>query len=177
MVATREIEAYRQDARTKHRLFTPKQREEILKPHLPQAPKAQTTAHIPLQPIMGFLKYQFHLLVYTIIHLVFSIYIRTRQTYHIIFDRVLAILYYHHRAPELIRQDIKGLTRIPEHLSVILELKGEDKGQAGLEALMDEVAEISAWCTCVGIHMLSVYEKTGMLLVRKVLWRSWSDKL
>jgi hypothetical protein len=26
---------------------------------------------------------------------------------------------------------------------------------------MDEVAEIAAWCACVGIPMLSVYEKTG----------------
>ena len=165
MVATREIEAYRQDVRMKHKLFTPKQREEILKPHLPQAPRVQPSAQQPVQPIRGFLRYQFHLLVYTIIQLVFSTYIRARQTYHVIFDRVLAILYYHHRAPEIIRQDVKGLTRIPEHLSVILELKGEDRGQAGLEALMDEVAEISAWCTCVGIPMLSVYEKTGTDIV------------
>ena len=30
---------------------------------------------------------------------------------------------------------------------------------------MDEVAEIAAWCSCVGIPMLSVYEKTGMMHV------------
>lgn len=46
-------------------------------------------------------------------------------------------------------------------MSVILELKGEERGAAGLDGLMDEVAEISAWCACVGIPMLSVYEKTG----------------
>jgi len=44
---------------------------------------------------------------------------------------------------------------------VILELKSEERGTAGLESLMDELAEISAWCACVGIPMLSVYEKTG----------------
>ena len=50
---------------------------------------------------------------------------------------------------------------------MILELKGEERGTrgtAGLEVLMDEVAEISAWCSCVGIPMLSVYEQTGMVL-------------
>lgn len=31
----------------------------------------------------------------------------------------------------------------------------------GLEALVDEVAEIAAWCACVGIPTLSVYERTG----------------
>ena len=99
--------------------------------------------------------------------MLFSVYVRIRQTYHILLDRVFAILYYHHRAPELIQQDVRNLSRIPEHLSVILELKGEERGTrgtAGLEVLMDEVAEISAWCSCVGIPMLSVYEKTGMVL-------------
>ena len=28
---------------------------------------------------------------------------------------------------------------------------------------MEEAAEISAWCTCVGISMLSIYERTGIL--------------
>lgn len=105
---------------------------------------------------------QIHILVFTAIHTLFSLYIRVRRTYHLLSDRIFAILYYHHRAPELIKQDVKGLSRVPQHLSVILELKGEERGTVGLEALMDEVAEISAWCTCVGIPMLSVYEQTGM---------------
>ena len=164
MVFSRETEAYRQDARTQHTFLTPKQREDMLKPYLPPRPKAdQRTQKRFSRPFRDFLRSQFHLFVFTIIHLVFSAYILLRQTYHVIFDRVLAILYYHHRAPELIRKDVDGLSRLPEHLSVILEIKGEDRGQAGLEALMDEAAEISAWCTCVGIPMLSIYEKTGIL--------------
>lgn len=114
------------------------------------------------QPIRAFLKTQLHIVVFTVIHTFFSVYIRLRQTYHILLDRVFAILYYHHRAPELIRQDVKSLNRLPEHLSVILELKGDERGTAGLEALLDEVAEIAAWCTCTDIPMLSIYEKTGM---------------
>ena len=108
-----------------------------------------------------FLKVQLHILVFTVMHTLFSLYIRVRQTYHILIDRVFAILYYHHRAPELIKQDVRGLSRLPRHLSVILELKGDNRGVAGLETLMDDVAEISAWCACVGIPILSVYEKTG----------------
>lgn len=76
-------------------------------------------------------------------------------------DRILAILYYHHRTPELIQKDVKGLSRLPEHLSVILKLENGGKGGAELEALVDEVAEIAAWCACVKIPMLSIYEQTG----------------
>ena len=45
---------------------------------------------------------------------------------------------------------------------MILELQ-QTGGGAGLEALLDEVAEVAAWCACVGIPVLSVYERTGAL--------------
>ena len=166
MVASHETEVYRQDARSKGAYLSPKQREELLNPYLPAPPPSRSKAAIPrrrvLQPIQAFLKLQLHMLIFTVIHMLFSIYIRTRQIYHVLLDRVFALLYYHHRAPELIRQDVKNLSRLPEHLSVLLELKGEERGTASLEVLMDELAEIAAWCSCVGIPMLSVYEKTGM---------------
>jgi len=107
------------------------------------------------------LKNQLHALLFVIVHTIFSIYIRIRQAYHAVVDRIFAILYYHHRTPELIMKDVKGLKRLPEHLSVILKLEDGARGGAGLEALVDEVAEVAAWCACVGIPMLSVYERTG----------------
>jgi hypothetical protein len=44
---------------------------------------------------------------------------------------------------------------------VILRLEDGGRGGAALEALVDEVAEIAAWCACVGIPMLSVHEQNG----------------
>lgn len=61
------------------------------------------------------------------------------------------------------------MSRMPEHLSVILELKGEERGSARLETLMDEVAEIAAWSACVGIPLLSIYEKTGKVALNASL--------
>jgi dehydrodolichyl diphosphate syntase complex subunit NUS1 len=113
--------------------------------------------------VRKFLKNQLYAVVFAIIHTIFSVYIRLRHAYHAVKDRILAILYYHHRTPELIQKDVKGLSRLPEHLSVVLKLEDGGRGGAGLEALVDELAEIAAWCACVGIPMLSVYEKTGQL--------------
>lgn len=162
MVATKETQAYRRDVSTNGTVLTPKQRENLLRPYLPSPPISSTSpGGRKSGSIRMFLRAQLHILVFTIIHTLFSLYIRIRQTYHVLIDRIFAILYYHHRAPELIKQDVRGLSRLPHHLSVILELKGEERGAAGLEGLMDEVAEISAWCACVGIPILSVYEKTG----------------
>jgi dehydrodolichyl diphosphate syntase complex subunit NUS1 len=116
--------------------------------------------------VRKFLKTQLHILFYAIVHTIFSVYIRFRQAYHAVKDRILAILYYHHRTPELIQKDVKGLSRLPKHISVILKLGDGGRGGAGLEALVDEVAEISAWCACIGIPTLSVYEKTGKYILK-----------
>lgn len=161
MVATKETHVYRTDAKQQGTLLNPKQRENLIKPYLPSPPTPSRSSSQSPWRIRTLIKHQIHFFVFTIIHTLFSLYIRLRQTYHVLVDRVFAILYYHHRARELIQQDVRGLSRIPEHLSVILELKGEERGSTGLEGLIDEVAEISAWCACVGIPMLSVYEKTG----------------
>lgn len=161
MVATKETQAYRTDVQHRGNLLNPKQREKLIKPYLPPPPTPSRSSSQSPWRIRAFIKRQIHFFVFTVIHTLFSLYIRLRQTFHALVDRIFAILYYHHRAPELIQQDVRGLSRIPQHLSVILELKGVGRGSTGLEGLMDEVAEISAWCACVGIPMLSVYEKTG----------------
>lgn len=168
LVQEEDTEAYRNDARSRGSNLSAAEREKLIKKYLPdptvrqrpqkaQKGKRGTKASKP-QPIRSFLRSQFHYLVYFMIQLFFSIYIRLRQSYHAVVDRLLAILYYHHRTPELIQKDVKGLSRLPEHLSVLLTLKREDEA---LEILMDEVAELTAWSVCAGIPILSVYEKTG----------------
>ena len=46
---------------------------------------------------------------------------------------------------------------------MILRLEEDGGGHGGIEVLLDNVAEIAAWCASVGIPMLSVYERTGAL--------------
>ena len=163
MVLSRETEIYRQDEKQGGTILTPQQREVLLKPYLPLPPSRPTSKAGKTRPVRTFLRTQLHVLLYTLIHTFFSIYIRLRQTYHAILSRVLAVIYYHHRTPELIKKDVKGLSRLPHHLSVILDLQQADRGGAGLDILLDDVAEISAWCACAGIRLLSIYEKTGAL--------------
>lgn len=146
--------------------LSPADREKILKPYLPDpadllSRRRSQRRKKPLRrtPIRTFLRSQLHQLTYTLIHIFFGIAVRLLQTYHAVVDRIFAIVYHHHRTPELIRKDVKGLKRLPEHLSVILQLKKEDDA---LTVLMDEVAELTAWSACSGIPTLSLYEKSGM---------------
>lgn len=111
--------------------------------------------------IRNFLKAQLHLLVFTIIHAIFSIYIRTRQLYRIVRDRIYSIFFYHHRDPAMIQKDVKRLGKKPKIMSVILKLEDDGKGGGELERLVNEVAEISAWCASAEIPVLNIYERTG----------------
>ncbi|KAF3769069.1 Undecaprenyl diphosphate synthase [Cryphonectria parasitica EP155] len=161
-------ELYRRDEKAGGKLLTPQERIKLLEPYLPptKATQEQNERSRGRRPTFGlrkFLKSQIHLLVFTIVHTIFSIYIRTRQAYHVVRDRIFSIFYYHHRDPAMIQKDVKGLERLPKILSVILKLEDDGKGGAELERLVNEVAEISAWCACAGIPVLNVYEKTGLL--------------
>src|SRR5436190_11048001 len=119
------------------------ERERIVKSHLPDRPRAKNrTAKQKPRPIRTFLKSQFYFLIYFLTTIFFSIYIRFRASYHAVVDRILAILYHHHRTPELIQKDVRGLSQLPEHLSGILTLRRQNDA---LEVLMDEVAELAAW--------------------------------
>ena len=148
-----------------------KEREELLRRYLPSSSSSSSRTNSPARKkgrkhrrtsIRSFLKTQIHFVIYTLIHTFFSLYIRLRQAYHAVIDRVFAILYYHHHAPELIARDVRSLSRIPRHLSVILSLEDGERDGIGLEKLMSEVGELAAWSSCAGIKTLSVYEKTGM---------------
>ena len=162
MVTEKTKQVYRKDAAYSGDLLTAKEREKLLKPYLPAPKKTSLSQNSRKKPLRTFLRLQVHIFLFYAIHIVFSIYIRIRQAINVIHDRILAILFYHHRAPELIRKDVNGLTRIPEHVSVMLDLRKEDRGSVAIENLLDDVAEISAWCACARISRLSIYEKTGM---------------
>ncbi|EHY59633.1 hypothetical protein HRR83_001095 [Exophiala dermatitidis] len=166
---------YRKDVASGGRVLTRAEREKLLKPYLPP-PKSTTESNAPdalisqqkygrrrrrRVRVRPFIKTKIHALLFFLIQLVFGIYIRLRQIYHATLDRLLAIRHYHHRTPELIRRDVQNLTRLPEHLSVILKFHPQEDG--ALETLMDEVAELCAWSAAAGIPLLSVYEKSGIL--------------
>jgi dehydrodolichyl diphosphate syntase complex subunit NUS1 len=168
MVSSKATNLYREDVRLRGSKLSAADREKLLKPYLPD-PSALSSR--PSQrrrrtgkkqkrsaPIRNFLRSRLHQLVYTLIHLFFGLYIRLSQTVFAVIDRVLAIVYYHHRTPELIQKDIRSLNRLPEHLSVVLRLRQEEDA---VHTLMDEVAELAAWSACAGIPLLSIYERTG----------------
>ncbi|KAK5940478.1 hypothetical protein PMZ80_006893 [Knufia obscura] len=162
---------YRQDVETKGHTMSTEERRQLLERYLPKPSNVQSarksTTTSPKRKsrhrrrIRPFLKQTLHLLLYLTIQFVFGVYIRIRQIISALFQKYIAIRHYHHRTPAYIQKDLKNLSRLPEHLSVIL--KYDSSTDDGLETLLDEVAELSAWSAAAGIPLLSVYEKSGIL--------------
>ena len=163
MVDGQTTEKYRHDEKHAGKLLSKDEREALVRPYLPSKPLGTTVRKPRKKPIRTFLKSGIHFFVYAFIHFCFSIYIRLRRYYHGFFHQIAAILHYHHRTPELIRKDVRGLSRLPQHLSVVIQRSPDAQGRDGLEKLLDHAAEISAWCVCAGIPTLSIYERTGVL--------------
>lgn len=174
MVTQEDRNILRAEIRSRGDKLSAADRENLIKPYLPDPAdlpqrKASTANSNSRRqktrrtPIRTFLKSQIHHLTYALTHIIFGIIVRLLQAYHAVVDRVFAVVYHHHRTPELIHKDVRGLKRLPQHLSMILTLRTEDDA---LAVLMDEVAELTAWSACAGISQLSIYEKTGVLLIR-----------
>ncbi|KAI9783880.1 MAG: hypothetical protein M1816_001132 [Peltula sp. TS41687] len=165
MVAARATERYRRSRQGQD--LSKSERETLIRSYLPTArsdsPGQGWRRRARSKPIRTFLKTQLYLLSYEAIQILFSVYLWFRQTYHALLDLTFSMLYYHHRTPELIERDVKALGRLPDHLSVILTLRDNVRAGKALETLMDEAAEIVAWCAAAGIPTLSVYEKSGLL--------------
>jgi len=125
--------------------------------------------------VRRFLRRQYHIFVFAVIHIFFSVYIRFRQAYHAVANRIYSVYHHHHRTPELIQRDLKGLRRLPKHLSVILTLEDQRRSGAGLEKLINEVTDVAAWCASAGIPQLSIYEPTGMFLCAPPPGRRFQD--
>ncbi|KAF2238096.1 di-cis-decaprenylcistransferase [Viridothelium virens] len=173
MVGREETTMFHRDLHPDGRPVKPEEREQLLRKVLPPTSYSdETTRSTSPKPVgrkrrilWSRFVTRIHLILFAIIQAVFSIYLRSRYLYHVIIDRIYTIMYYPHRTPEYIRRDVKALSRLPTHISVILDLHSHDRYDAdsSLENLVNDVCEICAWTASAGIPVLTIYERTGIL--------------
>jgi len=135
-------------------------RNQNLIPFAERAKQEELESHFGLR---RFFKNQVYVVLYVLVHAVFSVYIRFRIAYNAVSGQIASILRHHHNDPAYIRNDVSTIKRIPQHVSIILSLEGGGRKGDAVEKLIGEVSEVAAWCAAAGIMNLSVYEKTGIL--------------
>lgn len=95
--------------------------------------------------------------------LVIAIYKNFQYIYRRLYLKYLTLTYYPSKSPQVIRDDVNRLTKIPKILSCILDLKDDDDENGGKDGLIASIGELSAWCLSAGIGKLIIYEFTGCL--------------
>ncbi|KAF2675151.1 Undecaprenyl diphosphate synthase [Microthyrium microscopicum] len=179
MLSARQTAAFYDNSSLEGHELSARERESIMKPLLPEPPSNDSKSTVMLQerihqraeskrkerkkPIRTTLRHWLYMAFHTIIHIFFGIHIRIRKSIRAVKHRWSAVFNYHHRTPELIRKDMKNISKMPQHLSVALELNTQDDRQAAMATLVNDVGDLTSWCAASGISFLSVYEKTGVL--------------
>lgn len=131
----------------------------------------------------AFLKqFNFYILYGTLqmFYLLLSIYLTGMAYYHQLKMRFLMVFYHHNRTPQLIRNDVTSLSKIPGHVAIVINYMEQDEIEGGgVDGLLDQVGEVTAWCIGSGIKTLTVYERTGVLksLDQQKVYNSLSRKL
>lgn len=115
-----------------------------------------------LHPNSFVLYYVYHGIL-LVIFFIISIYKNCLYLYRRSTLRVLAITYSPNSSPQVIREDVNKLTKIPKRLGTIINLQDDNEENGGVEGLMSQIADTSSWCLSAGIPYLSIYECTGVL--------------
>lgn len=77
--------------------------------------------------------------------------------------KLLSIAYNPSNTPQLIKQDVSKMKKIPEKLGAILELKSVGDIDGGLNGLMNDGSELVCWTVSAGVKHLILYDYDGIL--------------
>lgn len=83
--------------------------------------------------------------------------------YHRVQLRWLTVTYHQNRTPELIQQDVSNFKKIPSGIGAVLHLKNRNEEGGGVDGLLEQASDLSAWCLGADIDFLILYERSGVL--------------
>lgn len=112
---------------------------------------------------MNVFEYIFYKFLLVGLYSMFAIFRYFQYLYNTIKLKILNIYYNPSNAPQLIRQDVTKLNKIPKRLAAILEVKPEYDVGGGINGLLNDGSKIVCWTVSAGIKHLVLYDYDGLL--------------
>ncbi|CCE66249.1 hypothetical protein TPHA_0P00910 [Tetrapisispora phaffii CBS 4417] len=122
--------------------------------------KEETSKQRLLSSYFAFLFYKVVLLN---MYLMFGLFRYFQYQYNKMKLRILSLIYNPTSTPQLIRQDVLKLNKIPKRIAAILEMKSVGDIGGGLEGLLNDASEVICWTVSAGIKHLMLYDFDGVL--------------
>lgn len=133
-------------------------------------PKSITPYHImkaalaqQKQGVIGWAQSRVNHLILLAVFFIMSIIKNIEFIYHKAYLRFLSLTYNPNKSPQVIRDDVNVLGKIPKRISCIISMRSEDDENGGVDGVIADIAELAAWCTSAGIPSLTIYEETGVV--------------
>lgn len=111
----------------------------------------------------GKLQYSICKILLVILYLIYGLYRYSQYEYNKMRLRIFNIIYNPSNTPQLIRQDVTKLQKIPRRLAAILEMKSASYVGGGVRGLMNDGSELVCWTVSAGIKHLVLYDYDGVL--------------
>lgn len=112
---------------------------------------------------MGRIQYFICKILLVGMYLVFGSFRYLQYEYNAMKLRVWNVIYNPSNTPQLIRQDVTKLDKIPHRLAAILEMKSAGSVGGGAKGLMNDGSEVVCWTVSAGIKHLILYDFDGIL--------------
>lgn len=112
---------------------------------------------------LGGLQFLIYKSILLSLYLAYACFRYFQYQYNRIRIKVFNFAYSPSNAPQLIRQDVLKLSKLPKRLSSILEYKSEGEVGGGISGLINDGSNLVCWTVSAGISHLSLYDYDGLL--------------
>lgn len=104
----------------------------------------------------------FHVIL-LVVYSIYSVFRSAQYFNNKIRIKFLNLAYNPSKTPEIIRDDVNKLSKVPKRVGAIVNLKSEQEEGGGYYGLLNDTAELTTWTLAAGIPYLSIYEINGAL--------------
>ncbi|CDO95574.1 unnamed protein product [Kluyveromyces dobzhanskii CBS 2104] len=115
------------------------------------------------QRFSGKIEYAIYKALLVCIYVMYAISRYFQREYNRIAIKLLDLAYNPSNSPQLIRQDVNKLQKIPKRIAAILEYKSEGDIGGGLPGLINDASDVVCWTVSAGIKHLVLYEYDGKM--------------
>ncbi|CAG98024.1 ditrans,polycis-polyprenyl diphosphate synthase [Kluyveromyces lactis] len=115
------------------------------------------------QKFSGKIEYAIYKTLLIFLYVIYAITRYFQREYNRIAIKLLDLAYNPSNSPQLIRQDVNKLQKIPKRLAAILESKPEGDIGGGLPGLINDASDVVCWTVSAGIKHLILYDYDGKM--------------
>lgn len=137
--------------------------DELLKHKKPDALSDGKQQQQQKQTIGGQIEFAVYKTLLVILYVFYAVTRYFQREYNRIAIKLLDLAYNPSNSPQLIRQDVTKLQKIPKRLAAILESKAEGDIGGGLPGLINDASDVVCWTVSAGIRYLTLYDYDGKM--------------